>query len=139
MINFTPDLLTGVSAIDEQHKELINRINAVVSMGTKSVSKEEIEETLNMLSDYVKKHFNDEETLQRKSGYPKYDTHRQLHQQYISEIQRLKSEYVKNGPTVQITLQINKSIIEWIVKHIKNVDVELGKFLKSKVGSTNLS
>ena len=129
MIDFTPDLLTNVTAIDDQHKELFNRINAVVSMGHKSISKEETDKTLDMLGNYIVKHFGDEEALQRKYSYPKYEWHHEQHQTYIAEFQKLKAEYDKNGPSVQFTLQLNKSIIGWIVKHIKNVDVELGRFI----------
>ncbi|MCL2853568.1 MAG: hypothetical protein FWE20_11180 [Defluviitaleaceae bacterium] len=44
-----------------------------------------------------------------------------------------QNEYLKNGPSTQLTLRINKSIIEWIVKHIKNVDVDLGKHINSRL------
>jgi hemerythrin len=129
MIAFTPDLITNVSLIDEQHKELFNRINAVSTMGTRSTGKDETEKTLDLLNAYVVKHFGDEEALQRKCGYPKYDMHRAQHQIYINECKRMKSEYMKNGPSVQFTLQLSKSIIDWIIKHIKNVDKELGVYI----------
>ncbi|MCL2617038.1 MAG: hemerythrin family protein [Defluviitaleaceae bacterium] len=132
MVNFTPDLETHVPKIDNQHKELFKRINEVVAMGAKSVNKEETDKTLVLLGDYIKEHFRDEEELQKKSGYPKYEWHRDQHKQYIDSFNKLKAEYTKNGPSAMFTLQLNKSIIEWIVKHIKHVDIELGKFINQK-------
>jgi len=41
MITFSKDLEIGVSLIDEQHKELVDRLNAVTYMGLKSTSKED--------------------------------------------------------------------------------------------------
>lgn len=129
MIKFTPDLETKVKQIDDQHKELFTRINDIVAMGVKSVSKEETDKTFKLLSDYVSKHFRDEELLQFKSGYPKLDWHKEQHKLFINSVNALKAEYDKNGASAVFTLQLNNSIIEWIVKHIKHVDVELGKFL----------
>jgi len=132
MIKFSPDLETKVPKIDEQHKELFKRINDVIAMGAKSVTKEETDKTFKMLGDYITQHFRDEEELQRKSGYPKLDWHRQQHQLYIDSFNKLKKEYDQNGPSAAFTLQLNKSIIDWIVKHIRHVDIELGKFLNEK-------
>ena len=129
MYKITNDMKTNVELIDKQHEELFSRINEVVSMSTKAASKEETEKTLKFLGDYIVRHFSDEESLQRKHGYPKYEWHRQQHQNFVKAFNDLKQEYRNNGPSVQYTMQLNKSIIEWIVKHIKTVDVELGKHI----------
>jgi len=129
MIKYTPDLDTNVPKIDTQHKELFKRINDIVAMGVKSVSKEETDKTFKLLGDYIHEHFRDEEALQRQSGYPKLEWHREQHKLFVDSFNNLKREYDKNGASAAFTLQLNKSIIDWIVKHIKHVDVELGKFL----------
>ena len=133
MITISKDMETGVAKIDEQHKELVNRINAVSSMGTKSMSKEETQKTLDLLGEYIIKHFSDEEILQKKSNYPKFDWHRGQHQLYISEFQKLKQEYTQNGASAKFTLDLSNSIIGWIVRHIKSVDVEFGKYYNSQL------
>ena len=129
MVNFTADLETKVPKIDMQHKELFKRINDVIAMGVKSVSKEETEKTFKLLGDYITEHFRDEEELQRKSGYSKYEWHCGQHKLFVDAFNKLKLEYTKNGPSTAFTLQLNKSIIDWIVKHIRHVDKELGAFL----------
>ena len=131
MISLSKDMETGVAKIDAQHKELIERINAVTYAGTKAFTKEETQKTLDLLDEYIIKHFNDEEALQKQSGYPKYEWHKSQHQLYVSEFRKLKQEFAANGYSAQFTLQLSNSIIGWIVKHIKSVDVELGKFLKN--------
>jgi hemerythrin len=117
----------GVQKIDAQHKELVDRLNAVTAMGTKSVSKEETQKTLDLLGEYIVKHFGDEEALQKQSGYPKYEWHKGQHQIYIGEFAKLKKEFMANGVSARFTLDLNNSIINWIVRHIKTVDVEFGK------------
>ncbi|MDR1735901.1 MAG: bacteriohemerythrin [Oscillospiraceae bacterium] len=131
MITLTKDMEVGVAKIDAQHRELIDRLNAVTAMGAKSVSKEETQKTIDLLGEYIVKHFGDEETLQKQSGYPKYEWHRGQHQLYIGEFAKLKREFAANGVSAKFTLDLNNSIINWIVRHIKSVDVEFGKFYLS--------
>jgi len=129
MITLTKDMETGVPLIDSQHRELVDRINAVTAMGTKSTSVEETKRTLDLLGNYIVTHFNDEEELQKKAGYPKYKEHQAQHKYYINEFQKLKQEFEKNGSSPKFTLELSNSIIAWIVRHIKSEDVALGKFL----------
>ena len=132
MITFTKNMEIGVAKIDEQHKELIDRINTITTMGIMSVSKEETQKTLDLLGKYVVQHFGDEEELQRNSNYPKYEWHRELHQNFIEEFLKIKEEFSKNGASVKFTVELNNHIIGWIVMHIKNVDAEFGRFLLHK-------
>ncbi len=132
MITLTKDMEVGVPKIDEQHRELVNRINAVTTMGTTSATKEETQKTLKLLGEYIVKHFSDEEVLQRQSGYPKYEWHKGQHQLYVDEFKKLKKEFDTNGASVKFSLDLNNSIVTWIVKHIKFVDVEFGKYYRTQ-------
>ncbi|MDR1698517.1 MAG: hemerythrin family protein [Prevotellaceae bacterium] len=118
----------GVPKIDAQHKELVDRLNSVTSLGAKSVSKEETKKTLDLLGEYIIKHFGDEEVLQKQSGYPKYEWHKGQHQIYVGEFDKLKKEFDVNGASARFTLDLNNSIVNWIVRHIKTVDVAFGKY-----------
>jgi hemerythrin len=129
----TKDLIVGVKLIDDEHKELIDRINAVLDMGTKSFSDAETKKTVDMLGDYIHKHFSDEEELQRKCGYPKHEWHKGQHKIYIGEFDKLKHEFEKNGASPAFSLALNNSIVGWILRHIKTVDVELGKFYRGEI------
>ena len=132
MITLSKDMEVGVAKIDAQHKELVDRINAVTTMGVKSVSKEETQKTITLLGDYINKHFSDEEALHRQSNFPKADWHREQHRMYVGEFDKLKKEFIANGPSPAFTLGLSNSVIKWIVSHIKSADVEFGKFYNSK-------
>ena len=135
MITITKDMEVGVAKIDEQHKELIDRINTVVLLGSKSHSKEETQKTLDLLGKYVVQHFGDEEALQRECNYPKYEWHKAVHQDFIDDFLKFKEKFAKYGASLQFTIDLNNRIISWIVRHIKNVDVEFGKFYASQMAS----
>jgi hemerythrin len=126
----------GVAKIDEQHRTLVDRLNELVEMGLKSISKEETQKTLDLLGAYVVEHFGDEEALQIQSGYPKYEEHKSLHQQFVNQFILLKKEFDANGNSVKFTMDLNSSIIDWIVRHIKRADVEFGKYYRETGGQT---
>jgi len=127
MVTITQDMMTGVAKIDEQHKELVKRLNDALALGTKAVSQEETKKILDFLGEYIVKHFNDEEALQRQSNYSKYEWHKGQHQEYIADFKKMREEFAANGPSAKFTVSLNTSLVNWIVRHIKTVDVEFGK------------
>jgi hemerythrin len=121
----------GIPKVDEQHRELIDRINKVTELGVDSVSKEETQKTLDFLEAYVIKHFSDEEVLQKNSHYPDYESHKELHKLYIDNVKKLKEEFAKNGASMKFTLDLNNAIVVWIVKHIKSIDKKFGEYYRT--------
>jgi hemerythrin len=134
-LKLTSDMLTYVPAIDEQHQELINRINSLLSLGLKA-GNEETEKTLDFLGSYVIKHFGDEEVLHLQSGYPKRAEHHAFHQKFIDTFKKLRADYLQKGNSLQFTQQLDRSIINWIVQHIRGADVDFGKFVNSQKQQT---
>ena len=140
MIKLTSEYLTKIKTIDEQHKELVDILNSVESMGKQSADKEEeqeeikaeTEKTLDFLNKYVFTHFSNEEAMMRQYEYPEYDWHRTWHQGYIAKVRELMKEYKQNGPSHEFTYILDEFVIKWILKHIQNVDVKLGDFLRKK-------
>ena len=133
MIEIKKDMEIGIPIIDEQHKELVALINNITSMGIKSTNNEEIGKTLDFLGQYVVKHFNDEETLQRQCNYPDYELHKSIHKDFITEFVKFKEEFHAHGTSVKYAMTLNNFIVTWIVKHVKSADVAFGKFYKEKM------
>ena len=138
MITVTSELLTHVHLIDEQHKELFNCINAVESIGDEAaenteIEKAEVEKTLDFLGSYIVKHFGEEEELQIRYGYPKHNWHHEMHVWYIAEYHKLRAEYESNGFSEHFLHLLNESIMKWFVRHVRHVDVELGKFIRERM------
>ena len=133
-IDWCPDIETGHEQIDGQHRHIFKLLGDLVEEceNKKNINTLKI---LNFLADYVVEHFADEEALQRQSKYPKFEWHREQHQFYINEFKKLNSEFAANGNSPKFTLDMNNTVISWIVRHIKSADVELGKFLNANRGA----
>ncbi len=132
MIELTNDMLVNIPKIDAQHKELVKMLNTAQSMGMSAFSAAETKKTLDFLGNYVAQHFSDEEALQRQSNYPKYSWHKEQHKIFVDEFMKLKKEFAVNGASSRYTLNLNKSIIGWIVRHIKSADTEFGRYYSTK-------
>jgi len=132
-MKFTPQMITKVKLIDDQHRTLFDHIDLVESIGANPIDKEKSMETIDFLGDYINKHFHDEEELQKNSRYPRFKDHHKLHQWYIGEYRKLKSEYKKRGYTEYFAHILNESIVNWYTNHVLIEDIALGKYLGADV------
>ncbi|KUO68096.1 MAG: hemerythrin [Clostridia bacterium BRH_c25] len=132
-ITWKEDLRIGVDQIDNQHKELIGRIDGLFDACNKGKGKEEVLKVIDYLGEYVVTHFSDEEGLQKKYGYPQYNNHKMLHTQFIKDFGVLKDSLKMDGVTPSLVIKMNKLLIDWLLNHIKKMDKELGAFIKDKL------
>ena len=80
-----PLLLTGVDAIDVQHRELFARVGQLLEASRSRRSREEVVRLLEYLGGYVVEHFAAEEQLMESSAYPRLGGHRAEHLEYLGE------------------------------------------------------
>lgn len=126
MMRFTEDMKIGIPHIDSQHKEMIDFVNKASSLCRTNPSKEEMQECLDFLGNYVVKHFSDEEKLQVESKYPRYRQHREIHQEFVRTFQTLLAEFQKNGPSDELSLILANRVTNWIITHIQKEDITFG-------------
>jgi hemerythrin len=123
-------LETGHSVIDSQHKELINAINNLLTACQQGQAADKVDATLTFLVSYTKRHFSEEEALQKKSNYPDYSNHKILHESFVKVVVDLSAELKQTGPTPMITNKIIRNVGDWLVNHIQREDVKIAAHLK---------
>lgn len=129
-VEWTGELATGVAEIDEQHKEIFKRINALLEAGRQGKGRQAVAETLVFLEDYVKTHFTAEEHLQKKVAYPEYSGHKAMHMKFLIDVAKLKKDFDEHGPTLSLTLEVNNVVVDWLIDHIKKVDKKLAVYIR---------
>jgi len=134
-MEWTPDLSVGVEKIDEQHRELFSRIGRLVAAIKSKTCKFEIGPTTQFLEEYVVEHFSDEEQLMQKVGYPDYEHHKALHEGFIRDFSALSRELESEISNYNKSAYTNKIVVDWILDHIKMVDMELGAFISGRKGA----
>ncbi|HHT73594.1 MAG TPA: hemerythrin family protein [Firmicutes bacterium] len=127
-----PSLSVGIELIDEQHKEWFKRAEDLFEAGKKGQAKEYIGELLGFLDQYTKKHFADEERYMLSINYPGYDEQKKAHTAFIGQLEKLRSDYQASGGSLTVIIQANKMVIDWLTKHISNMDKKIGDFVQGK-------
>jgi len=127
-LKWTEELATKINLIDEDHKEIIRRMNDVVVAGEKGDG-EIIKRSLHMLEEFCKTHFSNEENLQLRGRCPNYKNHYRFHTMFLKEVKYFIDEVEKRGPSKDLTDGVHDLIEDWLVDHIKFVDKNLAKHL----------
>jgi hemerythrin len=128
-IEWREELATGNREIDSQHKELFRRFNNLLESCNQGKGKEEVYNMLLFLGDYVRTHFDAEEHLQIKHGYPGYAAHKEEHDKFILDLRQLESQLSTEGSTIVLVIQTNQAIVNWLIRHISGTDKQLANFL----------
>lgn len=131
-LQWTTMMAVGVDAIDSQHQQLFEQINRLLEACNRGKGKESIDQIVNFLEEYVVNHFQTEQELMQETHYPDYLKHKELHDQFIESLEKLKGQISNEGNTINIVILTNRMVVDWLNSHILNVDKELGKYLNSR-------
>jgi hemerythrin len=129
---WTPDLSIGVNEIDEQHKEMIARVNELQTAVREGRGEAELGRIIDFAAEYVYFHFNAEEEVMKSSGYPAYDAHKTIHDSFVQDLVRIMKDFEASKNDGELVIRVAKGLDKWIRDHIKQVDQELGVFLKAR-------
>ena len=114
----------GDELIDSQHKGLVKLVNDIVFSCEESDF--DIPAALSFLVNYTVTHFDDEEKLQQKHGFPEYKKHKQMHEDLKETVGKLVAEYEKSGSTANLKKALDKVLAAWLMHHIEVEDKKIG-------------
>ena len=124
--------LIGVESIDEQHKQLFATVNGLIDAIERGAGKEELKKTLDFLIGYTVNHFNEEEEIQRKYGYPNFNHHHKIHELFKQTAVELAEEAVKSQNTDALLKEVKRKVGDWLVTHVTIEDARIGKFIRDE-------
>lgn len=129
-ITWREDLSIGHLAIDQQHKELLERFDSLLTACKSGEGKKELAKLIGFLDQYVIHHFSEEEKLQRLTGFPGREQHKVQHVGFIEKVSRLKTDIASEGEVqLEHILTTNNMLLDWLVNHISTSDKALGAFI----------
>ena len=131
-IAWDSSLSIGVDVIDEQHKMLINRLNDLSAALREGRGEGEIGRTLDFLAEYTDFHFSAEEELMKEQEYPGLPLQKHEHKAFREILSNLVDDFQQEGATWALARAIDAFLFNWLVKHIKGVDLQLGDYLRDK-------
>ena len=118
-------MTTGVHSIDEQHQELIRRINDLHAACLLGTAREELMEQLDFLGKYATNHFAHEEGVMNEHRCPLRGQNKAAHVKFLHDYQRLVELVNKNGASTKVAIELKKMLADWLTGHICRIDTSL--------------
>jgi len=131
LIEWSNELSVGIDSIDEQHKKLVNMINALNDAKLTGSSNELLGKIFTGLAAYTQKHFAYEENMFAEYGYSDSQEHKRQHSELIAQVVELKEKFMEN-PQGTINADLMQFLKRWLTNHIMRTDKEYAEFLISK-------
>jgi len=128
---WSKDFELGYGQVDAQHRRLFELVSELVSACMEGLDAKKLRETLDFLVNYTVQHFTDEEALQIRCKYPGYERHRQLHEDFKVTVGELVREFDLYGSTVELSNNVNKIVVKWLINHIQREDKRIGDHIHS--------
>ena len=127
----TADLLTGIEAIDNQHRKLLSWTNDLATENA-GASTEKVKETLHNLQGYVAYHFQTEEEEMDRYNYDGLEKHQNQHKRLMNEVNDLLSRAKGKEDSPGMLTELQYMLSDWIQLHIREWDQPFAAFLKSR-------
>lgn len=119
---------TGIDAVDEEHKKLVDLIEAMYTSIRDKEPKETVEKVLGEIVEYTQIHFNNEEALMEEKEYPELEAHKAQHRSLIEEVGEYKDRLVNDFPDGR--QELYRFLREWLVNHIMESDKAFGAYVQ---------
>lgn len=130
-VTWSEDLKVGIAVLDEQHEEFFELVNMLEKNKASDVC---FCDLLGQVHRYIDVHFQTEEEYMRLTSYDKYQKHKEHHDKFSKEFSDLIKKHYENKGIIEARVEIINFIEAWVELHYNNDDIEMAKYLITKVG-----
>ena len=129
-IRWRDSFSVGVHSINDQHRKLIEMINALYDHLYNGISDEFLKKLMEDLEKYANYHFAYEEKFMKLYNYQKFKEHVNEHLKFVDEIQGYKETIsVKNKKAL---IDLATFLKNWLLNHIMGTDMQYAKLFQEK-------
>lgn len=132
----------GVQLIDEQHRELFQRVDAFMNILRSPVDWQQklgqVNATLDFMKGYVVTHFHDEEAYQAQVGYPGLEEHRRIHEDMVQFVLQVSEQYESKGYDERLMQQFGGKLLAWLINHVAAEDQRIADYARGKEGALHV-
>lgn len=115
----------NIPQVDEEHHRLFTLI--------KALNLDTVDETVAELLDYVATHFSNEQALMEKSGYPAFEQHLRLHEEFGAHV----ADFLSSGEpwNEERVHDLRRFLNKWLIGHIMTHDLRFGRWYSDNHGA----
>jgi len=121
---------TGFATVDKHHREMFEQLNRCFSHMMAGDGAEAVRGATAMIDSAIRPHFDEEEQIMQRKGYPGLSAHRTAHQAFFTSFDRLKPRL--DAGDEKAPAEMFEFLAEWLRSHIINVDMPFAQFVRSK-------
>ena len=127
--HWSPNLSVGVEALDADHEELLDLLNALDGAVGQAAGHDAITRKLDELIARTEEHFRHEEQMMDRARYPQAEHHKLVHRALEEEIRAFRQDHIAG---TDIGPEIAEFIKRWLISHIIESDKHLGGYLEGR-------
>ncbi|MBF0262664.1 MAG: bacteriohemerythrin, partial [Magnetococcales bacterium] len=116
--------------MDTHHKRLVEIANAIIEILRHGEDWGSLENAFESLVDYTEYHFQAEEYLMERYGYPELARHQARHRQLVEQVIAYRDQLQQHSHWQQ--LDFRGFFTQWLVRHILQEDRQYGEFLNAR-------
>jgi hemerythrin len=120
----------GIAAIDDQHREIIERVNLIADAVDQGNRHEAVQEMMDDLVLFACEHFALEERLMTEYDFPDLEDHIEEHIGLLQQVNNLRKAL--RTPSPAKAALVSAFITDWAELHILQSDKEIGTFLAAR-------
>ncbi|MDP9941322.1 MAG: hypothetical protein CVV08_21600 [Gammaproteobacteria bacterium HGW-Gammaproteobacteria-12] len=117
-LDWSDDLDTGITVIDDQHKRIVAMINQL-DAAQRSASKVQAGAVIDELIDYTVSHFAFEEAMIEEAGYIFTKAHKRVHALFIKRVEDYRERFNRGE---DIADELKGMLGRWLFSHIRSDD-----------------
>jgi hemerythrin-like metal-binding protein len=118
-IGWSAAIATGRDDIDDQHRKIIDFLKILGTTSSAEYESKAVDDVFDGLLDYVKMHFNHEESLMDSFDYDERDKHKRIHASFVEKLVGInRDDLHSNGGSEKLFFLI----YNWLVTHIVSID-----------------
>ncbi len=125
------ELSIGIQELDDQHRALYAEIDKLRD-AMRAHDLDHAVRVTDYLREYVNVHFATEERLMIEAGYPGFPEHLARHEEFRKDLRAYLARLSRTGATAAAVVELSHWLTEWLREHIRKVDVEMARFLRSR-------
>lgn len=119
----------GIDKIDEQHKELIDAINAFLIAMRTGEDLRTLKNLLVDISSITSRHFGYEEACMHRYKCPVAAENKNLHEHFQKTLHAIRQELLSNGASPDLCSHIDRELLDWFGNHIRGIDTKLRNYV----------
>jgi len=123
LLQWKSEYSVGIQSMDDEHREMIELINATYEKLKSDSDADQVEEYLGEILSTISMHFALEERIMKNAGYGEFQAHKDDHELLLDRLMDLMDQYFDDPIAGAIMLE--KSLSDWFAGHFSTFDSRL--------------